>query len=131
MGPRAAIHEYNKIATKALQHLLDEKQRIEVRSTGRDFDVNDLKHLHIEYYPDIDLGLFDVQLRFSDSDRRVVTGIRIEQVRQFVIPLAHGLIRPSDHTLDAPIRQAGVIQECCFNALLCRRIWHCSDKTEK
>lgn len=43
-------------------------------------------------------------------------------VRQFVIPLAHDHIRPSDLLLDAPIRQAGMMQEYCFNKLIRRRI---------
>jgi hypothetical protein len=52
----------------------------------------------------------------------VVIGLGIEQVRQPMIPLAHDLIRPTDHRLYAPIRQAGVVQESGLNTLLRRRI---------
>jgi len=42
---------------------------------------------------------------------------------QFLIPLAYRLIRPSDHRLYAPLRQAVVVQERCLNTLLRRRIF--------
>ncbi len=84
--------------------------------------MNDFEGVHIDRRPDVDLVVFDVEFRFIDRHRRVVVGLRFEQVRQAVIPLAHGLIRPSDHPLDTPIRQAGMIQKRRFYPPLCRRI---------
>ncbi|MFA9518388.1 hypothetical protein ACERIT_14430 [Halopenitus sp. H-Gu1] len=40
-----------------------------------------------------------------------------------MIPLAHGLVRAPDYPLEASIREAGVIQKCCFNTLFGRRIF--------
>jgi len=72
--------------------LFDEQQGVEVRSAGRDLDVDDFKRFHIDCYPDVDLGFFDIQLGLIDSDGRMVVGIWVEEVRQTVILLAHGLV---------------------------------------
>jgi hypothetical protein len=49
----------------------------------------------------------------------MVVGLRFEQVRQPVIPLAHGLI---DYPLHAAVRETCMIQKCCFDALFRWRI---------
>ncbi|MDB2252495.1 hypothetical protein PM033_12005 [Halorubrum ezzemoulense] len=92
MVPRSTIYENNWFTTTPLENLFDEQQSVEVRSAGRDLDVDDFERLHIDCGPDVDLGLFDLQLGLIDSDGRMVVGIWIEEARQPMIPLAHGLV---------------------------------------
>ncbi|WP_157744295.1 hypothetical protein [Halopenitus persicus] len=54
--------------------------------------MDDFESLHIDCCPDIDLGIFDLQLGLVNRYRRVVVGLRLKQVRQSMIPLAHSFV---------------------------------------
>ncbi|SDY88782.1 hypothetical protein [Halopenitus persicus] len=90
--PPYAIHEYNRIAATALQYSLEEQQCVELRSAKRHLDVDNLEGVHIDYSPDVDLGIFEVQFGLVDCNRRMVVKLGSKQIRQSMILLAHSLV---------------------------------------
>ena len=90
--PRSTIHENDRFTATPPEDLFDEQQGVEVRSAGRDLDVDYFKRFRIDCCPDVDLSIFEFQLGFIDSDSRMVVRNWVEEVRQVVTPLAHGLL---------------------------------------